>query len=112
MTSHWHFAAASTYVGRRPLAVKAGGTAIVLFRRQDGAVAALEDRCPHENVALSTGKLVGDEIECEHHGLRFDCAGKCTFMPAQKNIPSRFVVRSFPVEERDGQIMVFIPLPA
>lgn len=109
MSTHWHAAAASIDVGRKPLAVKVAGVAIVLFRREDGAAAALEDRCAHENVALSTGKLVGDEIECEHHGLRFDCAGKCTYMPAQKNIPARFVVRSFPIEERDGQILVSLP---
>lgn len=106
--ARWHVAADSVAVDRRPLAVTVAGVALVLFRRQDGTVAALADRCPHENVPLSTGKLIGDEIECEHHGLRFDCAGRCTFMPAQSSIPSRFVVRPFRAAERDGKVLVAI----
>lgn len=107
--THWYVAAASAAVDRQPLAVTVAGVALVLFRRRDGTVVALADRCPHEYVPLSTGRLIGDEIECEHHGLRFDCAGRCTYMPAQSNIPSRFVVRTFPTSERDGHVHVAIP---
>ncbi len=68
---------------------------IVLFRQQDGAVAALEDACWHRLMPLSLGTLEGDTVVCGYHGLRFNGAGRCTFMPAQKTInPSAGVRRS------------------
>jgi vanillate O-demethylase monooxygenase subunit len=107
-SERWIVVADSAAVGRAPVARTAGGVALVLFRRLDGSVAALEDRCPHENVPLCTGRIVGDDIECEHHGLRFNGAGQCTYMPAQKAIPKRFLVKCFPVRERDGAILVLV----
>ena len=42
------------------------------FHREDGrAVRALEDACWHRLVPLSIGKLIGDEVQCGYHGLRF-----------------------------------------
>ena len=43
---------------------------IVLYRRSDGEVAALEDACWHRLVPLSLGQLVGDDVMCGYHGIR------------------------------------------
>ena len=59
---------------------------VVLFRQQDGSVAALEDACWHRLMPLSLGTLEGDTVVCGYHGLRFNGAGRCTFMPAQKTL--------------------------
>ncbi|HEY6992180.1 MAG TPA: Rieske 2Fe-2S domain-containing protein, partial [Xanthobacteraceae bacterium] len=45
---------------------------IVLYRKPDGNVAALEDRCPHRFAPLHMGKIVaGDRVQCPYHGLEF-----------------------------------------
>lgn len=104
----WYVAAKAAEVGRSPLGRTICNEPLVMFRRQDGTLAVLDDRCPHRLYQLSKGAVVGDEIECGYHGLRFDGAGACTHIPAQGKIPSRFGVRSFPAVERSGLVFVFM----
>jgi vanillate O-demethylase monooxygenase subunit len=75
-------------------------------------VAALEDACWHRLVPLSIGQLVGDDVMCGYHGIRFDAAGRCTFMPAQKTINPSACVRAFPVVERHRMVWVWPGDPA
>lgn len=83
------------------------GKPVVIFRRQDGSLAALEDRCAHRHIPLSHGKQVGDELECAYHGLRFDCSGKCVHIPAQSDIPLRAQVAAYAVAEKHGWVWLF-----
>lgn len=67
----------------------------------DGDVYALEDRCSHQDFPLSDGELDGKDVICIHHGARFDsCTGK------NKGLPAVRPVKSFPVQIRDGDILV------
>ena len=61
---------------------------IVLYRKSDGKVVALEDRCPHRFAPLHMGKIVnGDCVQCPYHGLEFDASGACVLNPhGAKNI--------------------------
>ncbi len=55
---------------------------IVLYRKSDGNVAALQDRCPHRFAPLHMGKIVdGDRVQCPYHGLEFDPSGACVLNP-------------------------------
>ena len=48
------------------------GRRLCLVRR-DGAVHALDDRCPHAEFPLSNGDLLPDgSVQCAWHGARFD----------------------------------------
>lgn len=85
---------------------------LVLYRKGDGAVAALEDACWHRLLPLSLGHLDGDQVVCGYHGLVFDAAGRCTHMPAQKTINPSACVRSFPVVERHRLVWVWPGDPA
>jgi vanillate O-demethylase monooxygenase subunit len=85
---------------------------IVLWRRADGTIAALEDMCPHRFLPLSEGKLVGDAVQCGYHGMTFDGAGRCVRVPGQSTIPERAHVRAYPVEERHGVVWVWMGDPA
>ena len=96
----WYVAALASEIGRTPLARTICSQPLVMFRRRDGSLAVLDDRCPHRLYQLSRGQLVDDDIECGYHGLRFDGTGACTRIPSQKAIPAGFGVRSFPVVER------------
>ena len=75
---------------------------IVLYRKSDGHVAALQDRCPHRFAPLHMGKIVkGDFVQCPYHGLEFNSSGACVLNPhGTKNIPPRARVRSYPVTEK------------
>ncbi|MEJ2313161.1 MAG: non-heme iron oxygenase ferredoxin subunit [Gemmatimonadales bacterium] len=68
--------------------VEIDGKKIVLAH-VDGTVYALEDRCSHEEFALSEGELTGNEVTCILHGARFDLAsGAPRALPAVKNVPT------------------------
>src|ERR1044072_5371577 len=80
----------------QPLGCMMLGEPIVLYRRTDGAPAALEDRCGPRSLPLSMGRVRGDVIECVYHCLQYDCAGACVRIPGQQTIPPEARVRSYP----------------
>lgn len=85
------------------------GEPLLFFRGQDGAVKALLDRCPHRFAPLSMGKVIGGEVQCAYHGLRFDGTGRCTVNPhGDQAIPRAAQVRSYPVLERYGIVWVWM----
>ncbi len=92
-------------VGRKIL-----GEPVMAYRKADGSVVALEDRCAHRFAPLSMGKVVkGDRIQCAYHGLEYDASGACVHNPHPPgNIPSRAKVRSYPVAEQHKAIWVWM----
>jgi vanillate O-demethylase monooxygenase subunit len=88
------------------------GKDVVLYRRSDGAVAALEDACWHRLLPLSLGRLDGDQVVCGYHGLVFDAGGRCTHMPAQETINPSACVRAYPVVERHRLVWLWMGDPA
>ncbi|MDB5682813.1 MAG: putative iron-sulfur protein [Sphingomonas bacterium] len=108
LTNCWYAAAFVDEVTRAPLARTLLDTPIVFYRREDGTPAALHDRCPHRFAPLSSGTLVGDDLQCGYHGLRFDCAGRCVSNPHNDGKPLRAAdVRSFPLFERYGVVWIW-----
>lgn len=81
---------------------------VLLFRRQDGSAAAIEDRCSHRRVSLHLGKRVGDHVQCAYHGLEFDGSGQCVRIPNQERIPPKACIRSYPLVERDGFLWIWM----
>ena len=88
------------------------GKDIVLYRRTDGQVVALEDACWHRLLPLSLGHLNGDQVVCGYHGLVFNSVGRCTYMPAQETINPSACVQAFPTVERYRLIWVWMGDPA
>ncbi len=95
----WYVIAQSEEIDREPLKRTVLGEDVVLFRKTDGTVAALDDRCAHRAYPLSEGRIVGDNIQCGYHGFEYNCAGICVRVPAQARIPERAVVTSYPIVE-------------
>lgn len=108
----WYAAAWGSEVGRGLTARTVCGQDVVLYRQQNGEVAALEDACWHRLLPLSLGFLRDDEVVCGYHGLVFDAAGRCTQMPAQKTINPSACVRAFPVAERHRLVWIWPGDPA
>ncbi|MGE3934257.1 MAG: Rieske 2Fe-2S domain-containing protein [Rhodospirillaceae bacterium] len=108
----WYVAAWEHEIAQALLPRRILGVPLVFFRGPDGAVAALEDRCCHRNAPLSAGKLIGGEVQCGYHGLRFDGSGQCVEVPSQSMVPPGARVRSFPVAERHKWVWVWMGDPA
>jgi phenylpropionate dioxygenase-like ring-hydroxylating dioxygenase large terminal subunit len=106
--NRWYVVASTDELGSDPLARQVCGTRLVLFRRSDGSIACLDDRCSHRAFPLSAGAVVGDEIQCSYHGLRFDGCGTCTWAPGQDRIPSRANIASHAVEVQGPWVWVWI----
>lgn len=103
----WWVAATINEVSRDPLGRVLVGQPIVLFRKQDGSVVALEDRCAHRWAPLSIGKVVGDDIVCGYHGFAYGADGRCNHVPTQTMIPPKARVRSYPVLESGPFVWVY-----
>ena len=110
LRDYWYVAAWSDEVGKLPLARTLLDEPIVLFRRSDGNVVALEDRCAHRRLPLSEGIVDGDFIRCAYHGLVYDFDGVCTKIPGQSK-PREIRVKRYPVVERDLFVLVWMGDP-
>lgn len=108
----WYVCAFSRDLGHSLVARRICDRPLALFRTQAGHPAALEDVCWHRLVPLTRGRLVGDEVVCGYHGLRYNADGRCTHMPSQETLNPAAGVRSYPVHERHGFVWVWPGDPA
>lgn len=108
MANCWQVAAHAAEVGHALLARTINDQPLILYRQQSGAVAAMEDRCPHRYVPLSLGTLDGDVVQCGYHGMRFGPDGACVRIPGQTVIPGKARVRTFPVVEKHKFIWIWM----
>ena len=84
------------------------GASLVLFRTEDGTASVLDAFCPHLGAHLGYGgKVEGSCIRCPFHAWQFDGSGTCTSVPYAQKIPPKAVIRSWPVHEHAGLVMVW-----
>jgi phenylpropionate dioxygenase-like ring-hydroxylating dioxygenase large terminal subunit len=112
LRNQWYTAATSAELADKPLARTICNEPMVLFRGGDGSVAALTDRCPHRKAPLSSGEVVGNDIQCGYHGIHFAPDGACTHVPGNAPIGRNFRARSFQAREIHGLIFVWLGEPA
>ena len=108
----WYVAATSEETGRGLLARTVLGQPVVLYRLASGAIAALEDRCPHRSLPFSRGTLSGDEVICGYHGMAFGPDGQCVRVPSQEHVPYGARARSFPVRDEPPFVWIWLGHPA
>lgn len=104
----WYVAAWDHEIGRAPFARTILGEPIVLYRKEDGGIVALEDRCCHRFLPLSKGEVKGDCLQCGYHGMVYDGTGACVEIPWQDAIPSAARVRAYPVVERHKWVWIWM----
>ncbi|MGO9454587.1 MAG: Rieske 2Fe-2S domain-containing protein [Candidatus Binataceae bacterium] len=85
---------------------------IVIYRRNDGAPVALQDRCCHRFAPLSKGRVEGDDVRCMYHGLKFAPSGKCIEIPGQPKIPPQACVRIYPIVDNYSGAWIWMGDPA
>jgi phenylpropionate dioxygenase-like ring-hydroxylating dioxygenase large terminal subunit len=54
---------------------------VVWWSSQSQSWVAQRDRCPHRGARLSLGTVRDGRIQCPFHGLEFDSAGECAWVP-------------------------------
>lgn len=111
LRSAWYVAAWDHELASAPLARTILGQPVVLYRRDDGTPAALENSCPHRRLPLSMGCVTGNDLRCGYHGMRFAADGRCVDIPGQDLIPPGAHIRSFPVVERWNLIWIWMGDP-
>ena len=99
MRNQWYVASYSRDVSRKPLQRWILDEPVVLFRKQNGAVVALEGRCAHRHFPLAEGTLLGDTLQCRYHGLVYDSDGSAVRIPSQPAATSRCRIKSYPTIE-------------
>jgi vanillate O-demethylase monooxygenase subunit len=77
----WHAVARAEEIGDGPTQVWLLGAPWAVVRI-GSELRAYRDRCPHRLAPLTTGRVVGDELECGYHGWRFGLDGRVTTVPA------------------------------
>jgi len=104
LRNFWYAAALAGEVSRQPQARTLCEESVLLFRRENGAAVALQNRCPHRHAPLDRGRLTGDIIRCGYHGIEFDSGGACVAVPGQDSVPAALHLRVYPLRERYGVV--------
>jgi vanillate O-demethylase monooxygenase subunit len=107
----WYVAAWASDVHDRPFPRTILGDPVVLFRRADAGVAAVEDRCCHRGMPLSKGEVHGEMIVCGYHGISYDGSGRCVNIPGLRQVPPAMRVRAYPVVEQDELVWIWMGAP-
>jgi phenylpropionate dioxygenase-like ring-hydroxylating dioxygenase large terminal subunit len=94
----------------KPLRVELLTMPFVAFRDEEGAAHLLADTCVHRGGSLSSGWVKEGRAICPYHGWEYDGSGQCTKVPslANKKIPARAKVDSYPIQERYGIVFAFL----
>ncbi len=84
--------------------VEVNGKKIALFKIEKN-IYALDDRCSHEEAALSEGDIEDHTVYCPLHYAQFDLAtGKPLTLPATEH------VRTYPVKIEDDKVLLKISI--
>ncbi|MBV6622518.1 MAG: aromatic ring-hydroxylating dioxygenase subunit alpha [Rivularia sp. (in: Bacteria)] len=84
------------------------GQDLVLFRTEKGVVRVFDAHCSHLGAHLGYGGIVKNEtIQCPFHGWCFNNSGNCTQIPYTNKIPPKAQIRTWPVREVNGLIMIY-----
>lgn len=95
----------------RPFGRKLLGENVAFYRKLDGTVVAMQDRCPHRSFPLSASRVDGDEIVCGYHGIRYDSEGHCKLVPTQTSAPRALQVPTFKVTETAPVVWIWMGDP-
>ena len=84
------------------------GEELVVFRTEAGALSAVHAFCPHLGAHMGKGGCVrGELLECPFHAFRFGTDGVCREVAYGTKAPPKAVVRTWPVREVNGVILVW-----
>lgn len=103
----WYLFCDSSQLRKGPFSKPFIGRGIVAYRGDSGRVYAMDSRCSHLGSDLGNGTIRGECIQCPFHAWMFQGDGRCSNIPAQKEIPEFARQRSYPAVERNGLVFIF-----
>ncbi len=93
----------------RPVPIHIMGEHFTLYRGASGKPYIVGPRCAHRGLALSTGRIVGDNIECFYHGWTFSGCGQCVAQPAESpGFADKIQIPAYPAREYQGLIFAYL----
>src|SRR5262252_8998291 len=108
----WYVAGWSEELHGQPVGRRILDQPVVMYRLPTGEAVALQGRCPHRFAPLHLGKVIGTDIQCPYHGLRFGPQGACTFNPQGGGATPRALdIRAYPLVERYGALWIWMGAP-
>lgn len=108
----WYVAGWASDLGEEPQQKTFLEEPVAMFRDEDGVAHAIGGRCPHRFAPLGHGKMIGSQLECPYHGLRFDGTGACVFNPHEKGVVPRVSVHRYPFVEKHALLWIWMGDPA
>jgi len=112
---YWHPIAVASEVKDVPVAVRALGEDLVLFKTPNGSFGLVYPRCCHRGTTLYYGKVENRGIRCCYHGWLFDPEGRCLDQPCEPNGGEKrenYRQPWYPVQERYGLVFAYMGPPA
>lgn len=109
LLNRWHPICPSWWIKDKPVGMTRLGESLVVWRDANGALHALEDRCPHRGARLSQGFVAGDRLQCWYHGVEVNGGGVVAAVPAVTECPlvGQRAVKSYPVKEIAGGVFLY-----
>jgi nitrite reductase/ring-hydroxylating ferredoxin subunit len=112
---YWQPVAVARDIADLPVAVRALGEDLVLFRSAGGGFGLVHPRCAHRGTSLLYGKVEDRGIRCCYHGWLFDTEGRCLEMPCEpagsEAWRSRIRQPWYPTRERYGLVFAYMGPP-
>lgn len=88
------------------------GQPVLLYRKLDGSIVALDDKCCHRHAPLHMGRKEGDCVRCMYHGAKYDASGACVEIPGQELIPAKLKQRVYPTVQRKRWVWIWMGDPS
>ena len=109
LRNFWYPVLPSWRLHDAPLGITRLAEHLVLWRDKDGAVHALEDRCPHRGARLSLGWNLGSRVACWYHGVEVGGDGVIAAVPAvqSSSLVGKCAVKRYPAKEAHDAIFVY-----
>lgn len=112
LRNKWYIVAYTPDLGDEPIAIRALGEDLVIWRDGDGVARTMRDYCPHRGARLSLGDVVDGDLQCWYHAWRFDGSGQCTSVPTQGgkcSLQRRLRIEAtYPTQEHHGYVFAWI----
>lgn len=111
---YWHPIAVADGVKDLPVAVRALGEDLILFKTSLGKFGLVYPRCCHRGTTLYYGKVEERGIRCCYHGWLFGTDGQCLDQPCEANGGEKrenYRQPWYPVQERYGLVFAYLGPP-
>lgn len=110
LRSYWQPVYASEkLVKGRPVLINVLGQQMTLFRGESGAPHLVGPYCAHRGAKMSSGRVVGENLECFYHGWTYNSSGQCVLQPAEPpGGEGRSKIQGSPAQEYLGLIFAYL----